>query len=88
MRAARPRARAEGPAREKKGGSRAHPSPRRYDFSRFEKKEQPEELFRIASNSRSSIFAGDSQLAIGDCERVVEDMGFPYIHFMHTYYYA
>ena len=25
---------------------------------------------------------------VGECERVVQDMGFPYIHFMHTYYYT
>ena len=27
-------------------------------------------------------------LKVDDCERVVQDMGFPYIHFLHTYYYG
>ena len=30
----------------------------------------------------------DTALAIGECDRVVQDMGFPYIHFFHTYFYA
>jgi len=36
----------------------------------------------------SSIFAGEGALAVDQCERVVQDMGFPYIHFLHTYYYT
>ena len=47
-----------------------------------------EELFRMASSSMAPIFAGAASLAVGECERVVQDMGFPYIHFVHTYYYA
>ena len=35
-----------------------------------------------------AVFASDTTLEIGQCERVVQDMGFPYIHFMHTYMYA
>jgi hypothetical protein len=42
----------------------------------------------MASSSQASIFAGDKPLEIDDCERVVQDMGFPYIHFFHTYLYA
>ena len=32
-------------------------------------------------------FLGNTALEIGDCERVVQDAGFPYIHFMcvHTH---
>lgn len=60
----------------------------RYDFSRFEPREPSEELFRMASSSTSTIFTTEAPLEISDCERVVQDMGFPYIHFMHTYFYA
>ena len=35
----------------------------------------------------SGIFSA-RVLAVEDCERVVQDMGFPYIHFLHSYYYA
>ena len=42
----------------------------------------------MASSSMAPIFAGAASLAVGECERVVQDMGFPYIHFVHTYYYA
>ena len=59
-----------------------------YDFYRFEPGPQPDEAFRMLSSSQSSVFGTDAQLAIGDCERVVQDMGFPYIHFFHTYFYA
>jgi hypothetical protein len=59
-----------------------------YDLSRFERRAPPEELFRMASSSSSPIFASDTPLKVEDCERVVQDMGFPYIHFLHTYYYA
>ena len=45
-------------------------------------------LCQMASSSSSAVFASDAPLEIGDCERVVNDMGFPYIHFGHTYYYA
>jgi len=59
-----------------------------YDFYRFELGAPEEEQFKMAASTSSTIFAGPSKLEIGDCERVVQDMGFPYIHFMHTYYYA
>ena len=60
-----------------------------YDLSRVELRQPPEELFRMASSSTSSIFAqGETALKVEDCERVVNDMGFPYVHFLHTYYYA
>ena len=59
-----------------------------YDFSRFEAAPPDEALFKMASSTTSSIFAGPAALEIADCERVVQDMGFPYIHFFHTYYYA
>ena len=59
-----------------------------YDFYRFEVGAPSEGLFRMASSSSSAVFGTNTALAIGDCERVVQDMGFPYIHFMHTYYYA
>jgi hypothetical protein len=42
----------------------------------------------MASSSTSTIFTTEAPLEISDCERVVQDMGFPYIHFMHTYFYA
>jgi hypothetical protein len=59
-----------------------------YDFYRFEVGPPAEELFRMQSSSSASIFATDTVLGVSDCERVVQDMGFPYIHFGHTYYYA
>ena len=59
-----------------------------YDLSRFDLHEPPEDLFRMASSSTSSIFAQSAPLKVEDCERVVMDMGFPYIHFLHTYYYV
>ena len=59
-----------------------------YDLSRFERRAPPEELFRMASSSASPIFASNVPLKVDDCERVVQDMGFPYIHFLHTYYYG
>jgi len=59
-----------------------------YDFYQFEAGAPPEEAFRVAASSESAVFATSAKLAIGECERVAQDMGFPYIHFMHTYYYA
>ena len=59
-----------------------------YDFYRFEPGPQPDEAFRMLSSSTSGVFGTDGELAIGECERVVQDMGFPYIHFFHTYFYA
>ena len=59
-----------------------------YDFYRFEAGPPAEELFKMKSSTNSAIFATETELAITDCERVVQDMGFPYIHFGHTYYYA
>ena len=59
-----------------------------YDLTRFEARPPPEELFKMQSSSTSSIFAANSPLTVDECERVVQDMGFPYIHFMHTYYFA
>ena len=52
-----------------------------YDFTRFEAGMQDESLFRMASSSSSAIFSTDSALTVDQCERVVQDMGFPYIHF-------
>ena len=59
-----------------------------YDFYRFESGPPPEEAFRMKASTESPIFATSTQLAVDECERVVQDMGFPYIHFMHTYYYV
>ena len=59
-----------------------------YDLTRFEARAPPEELFRMESSSTGGIFASDAPLQIEDCERVVQEMGFPYIHFLHTYYYV
>ena len=59
-----------------------------YDFYRFEPGAQPEEAFRMQGSSTSPVFGTDTALAIGECDRVVQDMGFPYIHFFHTYFYA
>ena len=59
-----------------------------YDFYRFEVGPPDEAVFRMASSAVSPIFSGQTTLNIAECERVVQDMGFPYIHFMHTYYYA
>ena len=59
-----------------------------YDFYRFEPGSQPEDAFRMQASSTSAVFGTDSALGIGECERVVQDMGFPYIHFFHTYFYA
>ena len=59
-----------------------------YDLSQFRRGAPAVELFRMASSSSSSIFASDTPLKVENCERVVQDMGFPYIHFLHTYYYA
>ena len=59
-----------------------------YDFFKFEPGAPAEDAFRMKASSTAPIFATDASLAIGACERVVQDMGFPYIHFMHTYYYA
>lgn len=55
-----------------------------YDFSRFESGPPDEALFKMASSTTSSIFTSPTALEIADCERVVQDMGFPYIHFFHT----
>ena len=43
---------------------------------------------RSASRATSPVFGTETELAIGECDRVVQDMGFPYIHFFHTYFYA
>ncbi|KAL1496092.1 hypothetical protein AB1Y20_014718 [Prymnesium parvum] len=59
-----------------------------YDFFLFNAEPPDEEVFKMKSSSSSPIFATDASVSIGDCERVVQDMGFPYIHFGHTYYYA
>ena len=59
-----------------------------YDFYRFEPGPQPEEAFRMQGSSTSPVFGTETELAIGECDRVVQDMGFPYIHFFHTYFYA
>ena len=60
-----------------------------YDFYNFEPGAPSEDVFRMKSSSGAPIFNGlPQELAIGDCERVVQDMGFPYVHFLHTYYYA
>ena len=59
-----------------------------YDFFKFEPGAPAEDAFRMKASSTAPIFATDASLAIGACERVVQDMGFPYIHFMHTYMYA
>lgn len=59
-----------------------------YDLTRFEAGAPDESLFRMESSSTSSIFASDAPLKVDECERVVQDMGFPYIHFLHTYFYA
>ena len=64
------------------GGLRDETTPlMTYDFTRFEAGAQDESLFRMASSSSSAIFSTDSTLTIDQCERVVQDMGFPYIHF-------
>jgi len=59
-----------------------------YDVYQFEAGPPNEDVFKMAASSSASIFSDQSPLAIGECERVVQDMGFPYIHFLHTYYYA
>lgn len=59
-----------------------------YDLSRFESRAPPEGLFRMASSSSAPIFASSTPLTIDNCERVVQDMGFPYIHLLHTYVYV
>lgn len=59
-----------------------------YDFYRFEPGPPAEEVFRMKNSSTAAIFASDAELLATECERVVQDMGFPYIHFGHTYYYA
>jgi len=59
-----------------------------YDLTRFESTQPEEALFKMASSTTSTIFSNPAALEIADCERVVQDMGFPYIHFLHTYYYA
>ncbi len=59
-----------------------------YDFYAYKAGAPDEALFKMASSSTASIFAGEKPLEIGECERVVQDMGFPYIHFLHTYMYA
>ena len=50
-----------------------------YDFYRFEPGPQPEEFFRMRASSQSSVFGTDTELTIGECDRVVQDMGFPYV---------
>lgn len=40
------------------------------------------------ASSSSPIFENQEPLTVDKCERVVQDMGFPYIHFMHMYYYT
>ena len=59
-----------------------------YDFYQFEPGAPPAEAFRMAASSGSPVFSTSAVLSVDECERVVQDMGFPYIHFMHTYYYA
>lgn len=59
-----------------------------YDFSYFKAREPSEELFKMHSSTASSIFANDSPLRLTDCERAVQEMGFPYIHLFHRYYYV
>lgn len=59
-----------------------------YDFYQFEPGPPAEELFKVNSSSNASIFSTDAILSVGDCERVVQDVGFPFIHFGHTYYYV
>ena len=55
-----------------------------YDFSKFEARPPDEALFKMASSSASPIFKSSTPLTVGQCERVVQDMGFPYIHFFHV----
>ena len=59
-----------------------------YDFYDLVLGAPNEEAFRMKASSASPIFATSATLAIAECERVVQDMGFPYIHFLHTYYYV
>ena len=59
-----------------------------YDFYHFEPGAPPEDAFKMKASTTSPVFASSASLDVGECERVVQDMGFPYIHFMHTYYYT
>jgi len=59
-----------------------------YDVFDFVKGPPMEDAFRMKASSSSPIFFQDTVLRVEDCERVVEDMGFPYIHFLHSYLYA
>lgn len=59
-----------------------------YDFYRFEAEPPAEELFKLKSSSSSTVFETDAVLSVADCERVAQDVGFPFIHFAHTYYYT
>ena len=59
-----------------------------YDFYQFELGPPPEDAFRMKASTTAPIFATTAQLTVDECERVVQDMGFPYIHFMHTYYFV
>ena len=48
----------------------------------------PEEAFRMLASSTSPVFEGAGALRVEQCERVAQEMGFPYIHFLHSYYYT
>jgi hypothetical protein len=50
-----------------------------YDFYRFEPGPQPEDVFRMRASSQSAVFGTDNTLTIAECDRVVQDMGFPYV---------
>tara|TARA_B100000524_G_C23336318_1_gene256616 strand:+ start:164 stop:292 length:129 start_codon:yes stop_codon:yes gene_type:complete len=42
----------------------------------------------MEASSEAAVFRKRRKLEMAQCERVVQDMGFPFIHFLHTYYYA
>ena len=45
---------------------------------RFEPGPQPEEAFRMQGSSTSPVFGTETELAIGECDRVVQHVG-PYL---------
>lgn len=47
-----------------------------------------ETLTCTQASTSSPIFEDNAPLTVDKCERVVQEMGFPYIHFLHTYYYT
>mmetsp|Transcript_19213 Transcript_19213/g.61307 ORF Transcript_19213/g.61307 Transcript_19213/m.61307 type:complete len:230 (+) Transcript_19213:65-754(+) len=59
-----------------------------YEVLDFEPAAPPEEAFRMLASSTSPVFEGAGALRVEQCERVAQEMGFPYIHFLHSYYYT